>query len=295
MKKYCDFCNKEYEFESHMHWMSHRGNCQLGPSFNQKCEKLRKCNVQKKEYILTCRCGKKYSEYITPYTFEKGTYKKTCSSTCSHKRTLSNETKQKISSSLKKSDAYKIAMINQRNPIVESVCISCGNKFKYVKRKNGKNRLFCTSECACKSKQYRDKISGIIKQQYENGKLVYGGTTKWYSVETSNGIIRVQGTYELRTCKILDYWKRKNIIRNWEYTKDRIKYIGDDGIEHNYLLDFKVFESDNNFYYIETKGYKRKNDDNKWKAVSDLKLKLVVWYENDISNEETKLGRWCNW
>lgn len=111
------------------------------------------------------------------------------------------------------------------------------------------------------------------------------GTTKWYKYKN----IKVQGTYELRTCKILDYWKKIKKIKSWEYTNDRITYIGSDNKKHSYLLDFKVVENNSNIYYIETKGYKTIEDELKWNAVKELGYKLLVWYNEDILNEENKM------
>ena len=54
-------------------------------------------------------------------------------------------------------------------------------------------------------------------------------------------------------------WKELRNIKDWEYTNDRVPYIGVDRKQHTYLLDFKVFNNDNTFYYIETKGYEQES------------------------------------
>ena len=110
-------------------------------------------------------------------------------------------------------------------------------------------------------------------------------STKWHLYKN----IKVQGSYELRTCKILDEWKSIGKIHNWEYTKDRIQYIGLDGKSHSYLLDFKVFLNDS-FYYIEVKGYKTVKDELKWKAAKDAGNILVIWFGEDIANLENGSG-----
>ena len=121
---------------------------------------------------------------------------------------------------------------------------------------------------------------------FKDGKIkVTGGTTKWYQYKD----IKVQGTFELRTCKILDSWKEKGKILKWEYTNDRFEYIGIDGNKHTYLLDFKIFESNNEFYYVEVKGFKIDNDDFKWKAVKDAGYKIEVWFLNTINKHEKEL------
>ena len=165
-------------------------------------------------------------------------------------------------------------------------CPSCLEDF-VPKRKN---RIYCSQKCQndflFKGKHRSEETRKLIRDStldlYKKGKRVFGGTTKWFDY---NGI-RVQGTYELRTCQILDIWKSYNVIKDWEYTKDRVDYIGEDGKKHSYLLDFKVFTNEGFFYYIEVKGYEHSNDPLKWKAVRDKGHKLEVWFEKDIIKNE---------
>ena len=63
-------------------------------------------------------------------------------------------------------------------------------------------------------------------------------------------------------------------------------YVDSKKKEHTYLLDFKVFTFDNNFYYIETKGWIKPNDKFKWKAVRDKGYKLDIWLLKDIIKYE---------
>ena len=79
------------------------------------------------------------------------------------------------------------------------------------------------------------------------------------------------------------------LISKWEYTNDRVKYVGVDGKLHNYLIDFKVWGMDDSYYYIETKGYKRENDELKWKSLRERGDILYVWYNEEILNQEKKL------
>lgn len=176
-------------------------------------------------------------------------------------------------------------------PKATIICKNCGIKkeVKYSQRTN----IFCSVKCASSynnkvkvNKYFRDKLSNSGKKSYMNGKKVYGGNTKWIEIETSNGIIKVQGSYEIRACKILDDWKKQGTIKNWEYTKDRIKYKDENNHDHCYLLDFKVFENDNSFYYIETKGFERNNDKLKWEAVRRLGFNLKIWYDKDLKKFE---------
>lgn len=172
----------------------------------------------------------------------------------------------------------------------------CNNTFD-VRITNKKTKIFCSHSCANSyanttriwSVKQRKEHSNRIKQTYKDGKLVYGGTTKWISVLTSNGLIKVQGTYEERMCKILDGWKANSKIKDWEYTNDRVQYVGMDNKIHWYLIDFKIFKNDNTFYYLETKGRKTENDEFKWDAVKKLGYNLKILYEKDIKKYEVAM------
>ena len=78
-----------------------------------------------------------------------------------------------------------------------------------------RKKKFCSISCgitkrnlgSVASVEQKIKTSNSVKKTYENGKNVYGGKTKWHDY---NGI-KVQGTYELRACKILDNLKFKGL------------------------------------------------------------------------------------
>lgn len=173
---------------------------------------------------------------------------------------------------------------------ITKICPQCSNEFKV--NPCLKHQKCCSYSCSTKfrggwnishDKLSKEDWSEINKKPYAEGKRVMvGGLTKWFDYKN----IRVQGTYELRTCQILDIWKSDNVIKDWEYTKDRVDYIGEDGKKHSYLLDFKVFTNEGFFYYIEVKGYEHSNDPLKWKAVRDKGHKLEVWFEKDIIKNE---------
>ena len=145
------------------------------------------------------------------------------------------------------------------------------------------NRKYCSFECACKYVDY----SASNRRAYKNGRNVSGGRCKWYDY----GKIRVQGTYELRMCKVLDKMNELNIIKGWEYTTDRIKYIAEDNIAHFYLLDFKIINNDDSIKYIETKGLVQERDNYKWKACERKNIHLEVIFKKDLKDLEDKYIR----
>lgn len=229
--------------------------------------------------MKTCEnCGKEHDGEYASGRF--------CSSKCSKsfstksKRSLINK---KVSKKLSKKPYHLI-------------CEFCGKIFETKNKKQKCCSVSCGAKLSNGWEKARHDISSekwsiINKRSYDKGNnYVAGGTTKWYEIETSIGKLKVQGTYELRTCKILDSWKENGKIKNWEYTNDRISYIGTDNKKHSYLLDFKIFRNDNSWYYLEVKGYEKPNDKLKWKAVREQNFDLEIWFLDNIQLAERSVG-----
>lgn len=201
-----------------------------------------------------------------------------CSVKCA--RSFSTKSKRK-----KINEKISKKLSGRGNGNITLICKSCNNEFKVSWNK--RKQKYCSRKCVPNKWRNHDKVnwSKVNKLAYKNGNnYVAGGTTKWYNYKN----IKVQGTYELRTCKILDFWKEHGKIYDWEYTNDRIEYFYK-GKKSTYLLDFKVFENENDFYYIETKGFIRDRDKAKWEAVRNNGNKLVIWFKEDIAKEEENM------
>ena len=202
-----------------------------------------------------------------------------CSRTCANSRGVRPESfKEKVRLKLQK-------------PRIESICEECGNAF--VQKKPTNSSKCCSMRCnrirvgklqtgKSVSNEVREKMSISRKAMFANGYNVTGGKTQW--IEYKN--IKVQGSYEFRTCIILDKWKESGFIRDWEYTNDRITYTNLVGATATYLLDFKVNLNDGDFVYIETKGFIRENDELKWEACRAQNFNIVIWFENNICEAE---------
>ena len=160
-------------------------------------------------------------------------------------------------------------------------CSQCGKEFFQTDAESNVNKI-CVCGKECRNILLPKVCSANLKSQYALGKKVYGGTTKWYKYND----IKVQGTYELRACKLFDAMIDMKKIASWKYSPQRVKYVGVDGKEHNYIIDFRVNRNDGTFYFVETKGFKRENDDLKWKAVRDMGHQLEVWFNKDIEEKE---------
>lgn len=190
-------------------------------------------------------------------------------------------------------DVYvKVANKLKKDPkVYPKTCNNCKQIFQSTK----KTQKFCCVKCASKHSAtvasqvlkgntvYALAQSERLKSQYKNGRKVYGGRTKWFEYKD----IKVQGTYELRTCKILDKLKDNNEIYDWIYTNDRFPYINETGKLSTYIIDFKIYTEPEKYYYLEVKGFVTNNDILKWKAVRDAGFKLEIWKQKDIELHET--------
>ena len=200
---------------------------------------------------------------------------KCCSKVCSGKYSQSFADPIAISNGLKKAWRRGDFIRSVEKSKKYKTCSICGNRFYG-------NKTYCSLLCL-QNAGVNAKISATRKQMFRSGNLkVTGGTTKWVPYKN----IKVQGSYEYRTCVVLDKWLASKKISRWEYTNDRFNYTGVDGNPHNYLLDFKVWNPDNTFYYLEVKGYQKPNDELKWNAVRKTGVPLIVWFNNDIRKEE---------
>ncbi len=139
----CKYCGQE--FESKQKLASHTRLCKNNPNREHNLQILKnngrntcnKINESKKqeivEYKLICpNCGNQYAVSITENQYKKGKYKKYCSRKCANKRILTEETKNKISKSLKK-------------PEKSYICQHCGKTYFYIKGEN--TASFCSKEC----------------------------------------------------------------------------------------------------------------------------------------------------
>lgn len=262
----CSFCRrKTFKF---LKKIKYKIKCGQTKFF---CSKLCADNDKKSKLIIkVCPFCKKNFESTTHCESPK-----CCSKKCSGRYSQSFLDISKVSKKTK--EAWKRGCYENSFEKLKKykICPICCKRFYG-------NKIYCSLICL-KNSNINEKISNTRKEMFKNGQLnVTGGTTKWISYKN----IRVQGSYEFRVCKILDRLKELGKIKNWNYAKDRFQYIGVDNKKHNYLIDFKVINNDNTFYYLETKGYEKPNDKLKWNAVKNLGFNLLVWFNKDILKEE---------
>ena len=144
MYKYnCEFCNETFDFKIRQQCGAHKRNCLKNPKRKEILEKIKKANPNQKQHkeIKCEKCGKKFEVLITKKNFLDGKYKKNCSLKCANSRKLSEESKNKISITLK-NKPHKNGSLKEKE-IRE--CISCKKKFECYK--NSKKKC-CNLSCA---------------------------------------------------------------------------------------------------------------------------------------------------
>lgn len=274
MKKYCDYCDGWIEYKYIVTFSGHRATCKKGPEREEWLKKVKKANkinglnkITRRPYKLKCkRCSKKFVVEMTEYAFrnKKEPYREYCSYKCSNSHIQTSE-QNEIRRRKSTKYGYEIR-----------VCKFCEKNFKV--KQNRKN-VFCSKSCA-------GSFAGLT---FLEGNHISESTIQWFSYKD----IKVRGTYELRTCYILDAMKEVKDITNWEYTNDRFQYIDVKGNKKRYIVDFKIFND--KIEYIEVKGRIVDNDKNKWKAVRDAGHILKVWTLDKIIEYERKYGILTIW
>lgn len=297
----CKYCNKQWSTNQSRN--GHQVHCPQNPKKLETEQKVKQSNkgksfkpISKHWAEKTCpKCNKVYSVYITKESESLGRYKKFCSFKCSNSRQHSQQTKDKISVGVKQSKLQKEYHCQICNCQVIGNNLSprryCDNCIKQLHKPARKLKICQNCNIQFQTTNHLRNLctSCINKRAYANGNnYVAGGITKWIQVETSNGAIKVQGSYQQRMCRILDKMKEIGDIKNWQYTNDRISYIGIDNKEHSYLLDFKIYHTDQSIRYIQTKGRVQQNDYCKWNATKQQGFDLQICFQKDIKNYEIK-------
>jgi len=288
MLRTCDYCDLTDDFNSVQSWAAHRSNCIKNPNRTAKLARMSEsaAKVSRKILALTCSCGSLFSIEVTDAEITRGAHRHFCSRQCANRRQHSSETKQKISQSVSRFFPESIS--------VEVECAECKRKFV---GKTG--RTCCSQQCArvinnrkrmiaAQLPETRAKIAAKTLEAYANGREQCGGRTKWFDVYTLRyGKIRVQGTYEVRACQILDKMLASGELIAWEYTRARFPYVDTSGKQRMYRPDFKlVYPTHEEF--VETKGFSTPNDERKWEALRLLGHHLSVWREADLKQRESK-------
>lgn len=120
----------------------------------------------------------------------------------------------------------------------------------------------------------RSRISEAMRKNPNAGGLRMGsgrGVKEWYESPIA-GRVYLRSTYEIEYAKWLD----ENKI-NWRLNTTGFEYEYEGRI-HKYYPDFYLVDDDS---FVETKGYKTKKDEAKWKFFPH---KLLILFREDLLN-----------
>lgn len=107
----------------------------------------------------------------------------------------------------------------------------------------------------------------IVKSNIDSySKNNVSGRVKMYKVESSTGITKVKGTWELQ---VANWLNEKNI--KWTNNFSPYSYYWNNSW-HLYFPDFLLLDND---AVIEVKGYETERDRLKWQAVIDRKFIVI--------------------
>lgn len=251
----CKYCGKEFETSQKLG--GHVSKCKLNPNYNNTLNKINETKKSKYNVkIIKCEvCGNTFELSLTDKQFNKGKYRKTCSSKCSHKLSTikcNNEIRSNKISNSNKNKYY--------GTYKTYICQYCGKEFTKL---DNNSTIYCSNDCKLSGRH--NKLSKLAK---ENN---FGGYTE-------NSIKKHKhGTY-----KGIHYdssWELAYIIYNLEHNIEINRctefrtYIDNNGNEKRYLPDFIV-----NNDTIEIKGYFSDIAQLKQKYNPDIKVLLY----NDI-------------
>lgn len=138
-----------------------------------------------------------------------------------------------------------------------------------------KNKLSIINTGKKMDDNFKDKRRIEMLNRYKNGWESTAGRTKKIEYHSPiAGLVKVDGSWELKVCKYFD----ENKI-NWLRNKKRFDYIDKDLKKRTYCPDFYLVDIDT---YIEVKGYKTELDEYKWKFFNN---KLEIWDKNILKEK----------
>lgn len=216
----CKYCGKKFNTSQSL--AGHCSHC-----FDEKDK-----YYSRKKIIFNIKCPvceNLFSIETTQKNFDRGHYTKHCSRSCANKRIHSNETKNKISKSVK--DFFK-EKNSYNKPDKQYFCKVCGKMFTENDKRNCKGTLYCSKECkhyflSKNTGGYR-KGSGIGKKGWYKG--FYCDST-W---ELAFVIYHLEHNLNISRCKEV-----RKYYYNGRWHKYHPDFVTDDGI-----IEIKGYKSD---------------------------------------------------
>lgn len=134
----CEFCNKKFFTYKHA-FAYHVNRCSCNPESS--------CYI-KEHNVICIKCGNQFTVKCTDSQFEKGAYTKYCTVGCRNSHHHSDETKEKISQSLRNNHQS----LHSKHDVCKLNCICCG-KLLSIKNRSG----YCINCIRTHNKEFRDQ------------------------------------------------------------------------------------------------------------------------------------------
>ena len=103
------------------------------------------------------------------------------------------------------------------------------------------------------------------------------------------GICQMRSGLEVRIARILDYLCSMHIYKSWSYEKFSFKYKNHKGYFHKYIPDFRIIDDMGKVFFIEGKGFIKKNDFHKLEAMKTLGYQVYLLADSDVKQWEKSL------
>ena len=291
-KNTCKYCNKEIIVEKQQSFASHVAACNPDKreSIRKRIETLKKLNPINTYYLNCIKCQKEYDLEIKKLTYEKGKYRKTCSSKCSNGKNWTEEHRQKLSAIAKKSENV-IKANGSRKGIKKNSPKDFLIREEISKKVIAKNKNLDFDLCNMRRRFIDGYTFYVDKCNYCNEEIIHINPTirkyhsdcwKKCSGGYKEGSVKnfKSGTYKGYYCD--SSWELAFIIYNLEHG---IKFIRNTegfpyvygGNSHNYHPDYILEDGS----YVEIKNYKSDLTDAK---LENFPHKIKIMYKEDLEH-----------
>ena len=238
----------------------------------------RVCEVNKLTFCITCpKCGQQFEVHCTQAAYDKGKYRKFCSRACANSHVRTEESRKKVSESLRKvyeSRPTKNHHSEDGRQFYERVCIVCGKTF-YSSRKQAE---CCSRQCTVNKPGYRENLRKKALERVANG-THNGWNARNISSYAEQFWIKVLDNNDISY--IREYHLDKYFLDFYIVIGDRKIDLEIDGhqhkrqVEHDHIRDVFITSQGIEVYRIEWNCINAESGKNKMKAKIDAFLKYI--------------------
>lgn len=242
----CKFCGSLFEKSTQLG--AHVINCRSNPDYEAiMIKRIRTKTHTRHEHVFECKvCRQSFVLCISDSDFDRGNFRRHCSRKCANRRTMTEETRQKISMSCTlEENRWRLLLPKEERhqPKQKSVpekfrntCSVCQLVFESTRSP----RVTCSSTCL------RKHLSNVLKGRTDvGGYRTKSGTSKhhgsWYRE------VWMDSSWELAFAQRLDALQVE-----WERGTRTLPYVDESGTSRVYHPDFWLPQFG---YFVEIKGY----------------------------------------